>query len=31
MSLADKYREELKSQGINVEIKGIKIKKTGQN
>ncbi|MCL4398748.1 MAG: hypothetical protein M1322_04090 [Candidatus Parvarchaeota archaeon] len=27
MSLADKYREELKSQGINVEIKGIKIKK----
>ncbi len=27
MSLADKYREELKSQGINVEIKSIKIKK----
>jgi hypothetical protein len=27
MSLADKYKEELSSQGINVEITGIKIKK----
>ncbi|MCL4376173.1 hypothetical protein M1558_01625 [Candidatus Parvarchaeota archaeon] len=27
MSLADKYREELKSQGINVEINSVKIKK----
>jgi len=27
MSLADKYKEELKSQGINVEINSIKIKK----
>ncbi|MEM0143166.1 MAG: hypothetical protein QXL94_04345 [Candidatus Parvarchaeum sp.] len=27
MSLVDKYKEELKSQGINVDIKGTKIKK----
>lgn len=27
MSLSDKYKEELKSQGINVEINSIKIKK----
>ncbi|MCW1294425.1 MAG: hypothetical protein OH338_00070 [Candidatus Parvarchaeota archaeon] len=27
MSLADKYKEELKSQGINVEINSVKIKK----
>ena len=27
MSLADRYKEELKSQGINVEINSIKIKK----
>ena len=27
MGLSDKYREELKSQGINVDIKGVKLKK----